>query len=404
MSALKKQHESFASLLAFALIPISGLAMDVYLPSFPEMAINLNTSEANIKLTLSIYLISYGISQLFVGSLVDSFGRFKINLIAILVFSITSIGIIFAPNVYWIIAYRFIQGIAISIIVVSKRAFFIDVYTGEKRKHYTSLLTVVWATAPILAPFLGGYLQEYYGWRANFYFLAAYGLLLFLLEYVFSGETIQKKQEFSLKSILHVYKMLLSHVDFSVGIVLLGFSYTMVMVFGMTIPFIVEHQYHLTPVTSGYCALISGVAIFMGGLLGKLLMNKPFYQKLFFANLLQLIFALLMLLTAPLNLGLPGLLPFVFGIHLFQGLTYNVYFTYCITKFPAYAGTSSGIASGVCYILFSILSFGIANMLHIRDQYTLSLSYLFCILVIGLLIFFFKPAMLKGVALSYSNT
>ncbi len=403
MSALKKQHENFASILAFALIPISGLAMDVYLPSFPEMANNLNTSEANIKLTLSIYLISYGISQLFVGSLVDSFGRYKINLISIFIFTITSLAIVFAPHVYWIIAYRFIQGIAISIIVVSKRAFFIDVYTGEKRKHYTSLLTVVWATSPILAPFLGGYLQEYFGWRANFYFLAAYGTLLFILELLYSGETIQKKQEFSVKSIFNVYKMLLSHVDFSVGIVLLGFSYTMVMVFGMTIPFIVEHEYHLTPVTSGYCALISGVAIFLGGLSGKLLINKPFYQKLFVANTIQLVFAVLMMVTAHLQLGLAGILPFVFVIHLCQGLTYNVYFTYCITKFPAYAGTSSGIASGVCYILFSILSYSIANILQIRDQFSLSISYLFCIIVIGFLIILFKPAMQKGDQLSFSN-
>lgn len=398
MKLLKKEHEHIASVLAFALIPISGLAMDVYLPSFPDMASDLQTSASNIKLTLSIYLITYGISQLFVGSVVDSFGRYKINILSILVFTITSMAIIFAPNIYWIFGYRFLQGIAISFIVVCKRSFFIDVYTGEKRKHYTSMLTVVWATAPILAPFLGGYLQEYVGWRANFYLLFFYGIIMLLLEIRYSGETIKIRQPFDFKSIIKVYKMLLSHVDFTVGIILLGFSYTMVMVFGMSIPFIVEHSYHLSPIVSGYSALLSGVAIFLGGISGKLLINRPFYQKLFVANMIQMITALLMFLSANLSIGLPGLLLFVFIIHLCQGFTYNVYFTYCITRFPENAGTSSGIASGVCYIIFSFLSYLIANFLNVQDQSGLSISYMFCIGAILLLLLIFKPALSRQVS------
>ncbi|PZP38508.1 MAG: MFS transporter, partial [Pseudopedobacter saltans] len=194
MKALKKEHERISTILAFILIPLSGMAMDVYIPSFPQMAQDLGVSPSSIKLTMTVYLISYGVSQLFVGMILDSFGRYKIHIWSLGIFVISNIFIVLTKDIYFIYFLRFIQGITISFIVVSKRAFFIDVFEGEKRKHYTSMLTVVWSTAPILAPFLGGYLQKGFGWQSNFYFLAIYGLFMFILEWKYSGETIVEKQ------------------------------------------------------------------------------------------------------------------------------------------------------------------------------------------------------------------
>lgn len=395
MKRLKKENLGISTVLAFLLIPISGLAMDVYIPSFPHMSTDLGTSAENIKLTLTIYLVSYGISQLFVGIFVDALGRYKINLISLVVFILTCLCIVFTNNIYVIFLMRFIQGLAISFIVVCKRSFFIDAYTGNKRIHYTSMLTMVWATAPIFAPFIGGYLQNSFGWRANFWLLSIYAAIMLILELKFSGETIASKQKLNISRTIENYKTLLRNADFSIGTVLLGISYTMVMVFAMSIPFIVENKFGLTPVYSGYCALISGVAIFLGGTLGKFTIDRPFYPKLAVANMIQLLVALMMLISSTYFSGLWTMMLFVFVIHLFQGFTYNVYFTYCITRFPGFAATSSGMVSGGSYLIFSVVSYSIVHIIDVSGHLTLSISYITCLILIFGLLWLVKASIKK---------
>jgi multidrug resistance protein len=378
MKKLKEGDEWIATVLAFILIPLSGLAVDVYLPSFPSMVADLGTTSDNIKLTMTVFLISYGISQLFVGTIVDSFGRYRASIYSLLVFILSNIGIILSDSILVILIMRFLQGIAIGFIVTAKRAFFIDVYEGAKRKHYTSLITIVWASAPILAPFIGGYLQTYIGWRANFYLLAIYGLVLFLLELRFSGETIKAPQPFHLRAIRSMYGQLWRAKDYVIGVVMLGLSYGMVLVFGMSMPFIVEHTFHLQPVVTGYCALCSGLSILLGGMLAKRLMHKPFFRKLSTAIMLQVAIAAGMYAASlSLNQSIFSIMFFVVLLHILEGFAYNIYFTYCITRFPAFAGMAGGVTSGGSYIVFSVIGYFIASFINIQSQQALAISYLF---------------------------
>ncbi|MBC9933029.1 MFS transporter [Chitinophaga qingshengii] len=395
MKLLKKENERICTIMAFALIPISGFAIDVYIPSFPNMVQDLHTTAAMIKLTMTVYLISYGLSQLLLGSLVDSYGRYHINLAALTVFTLSNIGIILTSSLPLILFLRGIQGIAIALIMVSRRVFFIDVYTGEKRAQYTSMLNVVWSTAPIIAPFAGGYLQTAFGWRSNFYFLAVYGLVMLLFELIYGGETIKERMTFHPRTIWNTYKTLFSTMDFSLGMVILGLSYGMVMVFGMTIPFIVEQGFHASPVVTGYCALGSGAAIFTGGLLAKRYIKKPFLHKLVIANGAQLGIALLMYVAGGIYMSIASIMVFVVFIHSFQGFTYNSYFTYCVTRFPQYAATASGLVSGGSYIIFSIASFLITSVITIRNQQSLSLSYILLIVATSIILWRVSSALKK---------
>ena len=161
---LKEENQGIATLLAFALIPLSGFATDIYIPSLPSMALALRVDSIDVQMTLSLFLISYGISQLFVGSIVDGFGRYKLSLWCIGIFAATCLVIASTSNLYLIYLMRVIHGITVAFIVVAKRAFFVDVYKGEKLKHYLSLFTIIWSSGPIIAPFVGGYLQNVFCW------------------------------------------------------------------------------------------------------------------------------------------------------------------------------------------------------------------------------------------------
>ncbi|MHB8209682.1 MFS transporter [Mucilaginibacter sp.] len=377
---IKAHHQRISTLLAFALLPLSGFATDIFIPSLPNMGMSLHISGIQVQLTLSIFLISYGVSQLFVGSILDSFGRYNLSLLALIIFVVSNIIITQTHNIYLIYLMRVVHGVTVAVIVVAKRAYFVDVFTGDKLKHYLSIFTITWSTGPIVAPFIGGYLQSVFGWQSNFYFLAFLGAILAILEFIFSGETLKLPSEFRLKKIAGIYSQMLTTTSFTLGILMLGLAYSMVMVYNMSGPFIIEHQLLLTPVAAGYCSLILGLAWMIGGLIGKYTIDSPFYKKLIINIGLQTAFALIMVFSLGFMVNLYTLLFFAFIIHVAAGYTYNNYFTKSMRTFPNNAGIAGGLTGGAVYIMVSFLSYVIIYAFPAKDERNLSYGYLILIL------------------------
>ncbi|MCL1672337.1 MFS transporter [Elizabethkingia ursingii] len=385
---LETKYQFIATILAFAVIPMSGLATDIYLPSMPSMAEDLHLPEARIQLTLTFYLISYGISQFFSGALVDAFGRYKISIMALLLFVVSFWITGHTQNIYVIYLMRIVQGILSGLVVVSKRAFFVDVYDGEKRKHYLSIMTIVWSLGPIIAPFIGGYLQKSFGWQSNFTVLAAYSLLILVLELVFSGETLKNKNPFHISFLWNEFKTMLGTLDFFFGMLMCGVSYALIMFYNLCGPFIIEHKLGYSSVTTGYLSLLMGLAWMSGGFLGKALISKPFLPKLRYSNFIQLLFIALMFVSSFYIENLFTLVVFAFVIHVTAGFMFNNYFAYCLGRFPKSAGISGGITGGVVYIITSIVSYGIAAVVKPVQQTGIAEGY-FAIGVLGFIILSF---------------
>lgn len=375
------KNQGAATILAFALIPLSGFATDVYIPSLPTMAKQLQVTDLQVQLTLGMFLISYGVAQLFVGSLLDSFGRYKIGLLSLFIFAVASVVIANTANIYLIYVMRIVHGITVGAIVVSKRAFFVDVFSGDKLKNYLSMFSIIWATAPIIAPFVGGYLQSWFGWQSNFYFLAVFAVVVLLLELVFSGETIKQKMDFNIRKIALVYVNMVTTASFTLGIVMLGLSYCMVMIYNMTGPFVIEHQLGHSPIVAGYSSLLLGAAVMVGGLMGKATINQPFVKKLTINLALQIVFVLAMLVSINFVSNLYSMIFFAFLIHACSGYTFNTFFTFCLSRFPKNAGIASGLTGGINYVIVSFLSYGVIALIPAKDEHNLALSYA---LLIGL--------------------
>lgn len=384
---IKPQHLNIANFLAFALLPLSGFATDIYLPSLPGMATDLNASPVQVQFTISIFLISYGVSQLFIGSFLDSYGRYRSGLSSLFIFTLSSVMIAITNSIEVIYAMRVVQGITVGVVVAGKRAFFVDLYTGTKLKNYLGMFSIIWSTGPIIAPFVGGYLQTLYGWRANFWFLAALGTALGIAEFFFSGETLPKRNSFQLKRVLGVYKEILSHLPFVLGVTLLGLSYAMVMVCNMTAPFIIEHHLQFDAVTTGYCSLILGFAWMVGGFISKAVVHQPFFRKLFVNVGIQALLIVAMLIAMRFFDNIYVLVAFAFGVHVGAGFTFNNYMTFSMTRFPQNAGVASGLTGGFTFLLVSAFSYGIINILPANDGNHLAMSYgILSILVIAVIL------------------
>lgn len=396
MKHINISNRKAASISAFALVPLSGFTTDLYLPSFPQMARVFHATPTHVQTTLSVFLISYGIGQFFAGSLMDSFGRYRPVLIALILFILSNIGIILTRNILVVDVSRVLQGLCVSFIAVGKRTFFVDAYTGKQQQSYTSLLTIVWGVAPIIAPYLGGYLQVHFGWTSCFYFLAVYATILLITELEYGGETLRNPVRFNLRPVTEVYWKLLNTRDFSVGVAILGLSFCLVMSFNMVIPFIIENIFQLSPVTTGYCALLSGIALITGGIIGKSIGIRRLLQKGIAFSLIQCAIILVMLdMLDSLN-SIVLLMIFVVVIHLIEGILYNLFFTHCLIRFPKNAATAGGITSGGSYIVLSIaISVLLALLPHSRLQ-TLAYSYLILCLSIVILLVIFRKSIIEA--------
>lgn len=389
---VQEKHQGISTVLAFALLPLSGFATDIYIPSLPTMSAVMQVSEIQVQLTLTFFLISYGVSQLFVGSILDSFGRYRISLISLLIFASASVVIAVTHQIYLIYLMRIIHGFTVGAIVVAKRAYFVDVFTGDKLKHYLSLFSIIWSTGPIVAPFIGGYLQNAFGWESSFYFLAGLAVVLALLEFIFSGETLKHATEFNLTSITKIYVAMVNTANFTLGIVMLGLAYCMVMVYNMTGPFIIEHQLHLSPVIAGYSSLVLGFAWMTGGFIGKATINRPFFKRVAVNIGVQVLFVIAMIISSSFIDNLYTLIFFAFIIHVGAGFTFNNYFTFCLSQFPKNAGIAGGLTGGINYVIVSFLSYGIIYFVPAKDELNLSYSYSILIFLSLLVMYFIFKA------------
>ena len=383
MKNLKENHVAISTILAFALIPLSGFATDIYLPSFPTMATFFGTSQGDIQLSLVVFVVSSGVGQLFVGSLLDSFGRYRLSLASLVVFAVSCFVIANSHSLPVVLAMRVIQGLAVALIVVGKRAFFMDMYSGERLRHYTSLFSIIWATAPITAPFIGGFLHHYFGWESNFYFLGSATLIILALELRYGGETLKTSHPFKLRHLLRIYISKLETTDFSLSLVILGLCFSMVILYSMASPFIIEQVFHQSAVTTGNCSLLSGLAVMMGGLLSKSSMRRSLYAKMSVAGPLLFTLSVLMIIILYYFPSLLTLMTIVMALHIVSGFTFNTFYSHALGRFTTNAGIVSGITGGGTYIITSLLSYALVRVLDVQNLVILGMAYLLIATLIG---------------------
>jgi DHA1 family bicyclomycin/chloramphenicol resistance-like MFS transporter len=189
---LRRDQPAMTVLLG-ALIAVAPLAMDIYLASMPSMTQALSTTSEQVQLTLSLYMYGWGISQIVVGPLTDRFGRRPLLLAGLGLFVAASIACALSRDIHMLIGARIAQAIGMATVAVVPRAVVRDLYTGSEAARVLSLMGVVLGIAPIVAPIIGSHLHVWFGWRANFVFVAAYGAIAMACVAMALPETIRAR-------------------------------------------------------------------------------------------------------------------------------------------------------------------------------------------------------------------
>lgn len=161
---------------------IGPFAIDMYLPALPSISADLKSSASIVQLSLVVFFIATGIGPLLIGPLSDMYGRKPLLYGGLFAFGLASVGAALAPTIEWLIAFRFLQGLAASPGMVVPRAVVRDLHTGPEATRLMSLLMLVFSVSPILAPLGGSFIIAAFGWRAVFWAVTiAAGLAAVLL-------------------------------------------------------------------------------------------------------------------------------------------------------------------------------------------------------------------------------
>ena len=195
-------RETQPSMLTLVLLAsISALAMNSFLPSLPNMAEHFGSSTALMGLSVGVYLGTSAIFQILVGPLSDRIGRRTVSLWALMIFSVVSISCVYAPNTFVFMFLRALQAIAACTFVVA-RAIVRDTTETQASGSKIAYISMGTAICPMFGPALGGLMDGWFGWEANFWFIGGLGLFILIIAYFDLGETVPEntqgfRQQFS---------------------------------------------------------------------------------------------------------------------------------------------------------------------------------------------------------------
>ncbi|HEV2614572.1 MAG TPA: multidrug effflux MFS transporter [Gammaproteobacteria bacterium] len=369
----------FFAFMAMLIVPLSGLSIDIYVPSLPAVGQYFHVSKSLVQLSITTYMIGLGMIQLFAGSFSDSFGRKKPFLISMVIFLIATFFIPASNTIYQLLFLRFIQGAALGAMVAPMRSVIPDLFEGDDYHKMMTYMVMAWSIGPIIAPAIGGYLQHYFGWKANFYFLGSYSAVGFLLILFFLPETSTHRHRFHLGDIFQRNLTILSNRMYIRNVIMNGLLYSILILFSTVGPFLIQTVLHYSAIQFGHIALLIGLAWFLGTMTNRFLIAAPQDQKIKFSLSAMLIISLSMVFAAiahPMNLFIIAL-P-VFLLAWCAGFLFPTYVSQAISLFPTMTGSANSLFGAVA---FSIAGLGSALGALLKSGTQLPLALTFVVLV-----------------------
>jgi DHA1 family bicyclomycin/chloramphenicol resistance-like MFS transporter len=248
------------------------LSIDMYLPALPVIAVDLHGTAGDIQLTLSSFMIAFGVGQIFYGPAGDRFGRRPVILIGLAIYVVTSVGCAFALEAGHLVGLRFLQGLAACGGVVLARTMVRDLAEKDQAARAMSLMMACTSIAPMLAPLIGGQILWFLGWRAIFWVLAFIGFVALTLAYIRLPETLRPeyRQPLVLSAIIKRFGQLLRHRAFMGYAFTSSFMFSALLSFISGSPFVFIERYGVAP--RSYGLIFGSMIIFMT--IGSLLNAK----------------------------------------------------------------------------------------------------------------------------------
>jgi len=269
--ALDTAREGRFILLLGALVAFGPLAIDLYLPALPAIAAGLAASPEAVQSSITVFLAGFAVGMLFYGPISDRYGRRTVMLTGIALFALASLACLLATAVEQLILARFVQALGGGAASVLARAVVRDVYAQAEAIRKLSLMAMVTAIAPLLAPLLGSALLAGFGWRGTFAAVLVWGVGSLLVVWRMLPETLppERRGQLSLAAAFAAYgRLALDPV--AIGLLLAGgMSFAAMFAYITASPFYFIELQQLSPAAYGALFAANALGIFAANYLNS---------------------------------------------------------------------------------------------------------------------------------------
>ncbi|WP_258405509.1 purine nucleoside transporter PunC [Shewanella sp. FJAT-52076] len=343
-----------------ALLSMLGfLATDMYLPAFNQIESSLNASASLVAMTLTCFLGGLAIGQLAYGSLCDRFGKRNTLMAGLGLFALSSVMLGFTENISVFFMLRVIQAFGACSAAVIWQALVMERFDeGEARRVFSSIMPLV-ALSPALAPLMGAWVSEQYGWRAIFIILAIVGLLLAAVTPVLAKESRVRKQA----EPVPVGKIL-KNSAFQNNVAIFGACSAAFFCYLTLWPAVMQHH--------GYAAAEIGLsfipqtlAFMLGGFACKKALNS--YSPQVIKNMLItgfVVLSLVLFLLTQLGSGIQAVLWVFAALAAINGAVYPLLVTDALAPFSSNATKAAGWQNFIQLGMAFIASAAVAMIAH----------------------------------------
>jgi MFS transporter, DHA1 family, multidrug resistance protein len=378
----------FTVLLA-ALSMVSPFSIDTFFPSFHAIAADFGISRWSVQQTLTAYMLPLSLMSLIQGPLSDAVGRRPVILTGLTTYTLASIGCTLAPSFPMLLVFRALQGTSAGVGMIVGRAVIRDLFEGPEAQKLLSLVTMIFAFAPAVAPVIGGWIHVTLGWHAVFGFMTLFGAVLGISAYRMLPETHPQERRSHLNAVglATTAWSVVKHGEFLLLACAMGANFAAMLCFVGAAPAVVVDHWHLRE--TQFAALFIPI---IGGLIGGAFISGRMAGRITYTQQSRIGFILALSGSAAMTLLL-AILPsppvivqqaLVLLIALGAQLAGPTLSLRMLDLFPASRGSAASVQSCVS-IAISALVFGFLSPLLSGSMLTLAAgSFCSALLAFGL--------------------
>jgi len=359
MTTKKNQYVFRLALLLGLFSTLGPFTIDMYLPAFPEIVKQFDTTASLVQLSLTACILGLGIGQLVMGSLSDVYGRRNPMLISMAVYVAASFACAFSPNIGLLIAFRFVQGFAASAGIVISRAIARDLYSGHELTKFFSLLMLVSNLGPLVAPVAGSVVLTFTAWIGVFVALALLGIYLWAMTKWGLQETlpVARRVPSNFAQQLRNFESLLGDRQFVGYMLTQGIMISGAFAYVAGTPFIYQNIYGTSPV--GFALLFgsNGISLIIGSqLVGRMAHRVSEHTFLLFGLWLAGLASIAVLVVAIVHGPLFALVIPLFFFVASIGITSTAAFPLAMESQGHIAGSAAALLGLIPFLIGAVIS------------------------------------------------
>ena len=342
-------------LLAMMIIATGQVGVSIYLPSLPLIASDLSVTQVDVQLLVTLFLVGFGLSQLFYGPMSDAVGRRPIFLLGQGVYLIgTVVCVAFSDNMTALEIGRLLQGLGAGSASVLGRSVLRDSYDGPQLTKALSYISVTASIMPIIAPVFGGWISFHLGWQAVFLFVLVYLLAIFTLGYFVLHETLPYgKSRFEVSQVVKNYGRLLTSRQVLTSASYNWMSYMASLVSLSLFPFLMQEQLGLTAAEYGSLMIVPSAGLLIGSVALNLLNRKFSTPQLMSLAILIILASGTWLLTHELSIF--NLVWAFTWLAIAQGISFPLSISMLLEPHKKKAGAVSALSGSIQMCLAGLL-------------------------------------------------